>query len=1644
MKYLLFLALLIISSFACESNEIELTIFKHYTIYAGEESFDLWNGAVDTGTKLLGVTATSSDGYTDQTWTVCSTSGLHTLVLIDSYGDGWGSSYYTTYMTVSMGGLEIGRFTMPYQSGQSYKTDTKTFTPTLDVPFGGSWKYSDVSQSGTGWAASTYSDSSWSTATGASFPAFTATTRYYRTTRTISSRDSFASIMNSVKTGEGVAVYIQGVEVYRYKLPTGTLTGQTVSTSVTDSTIVNKVFSYNKFLLPTSGSYTIAIEIHQYTAGATGNDIFDFGAVLSSPTTIGECSSNLFRNGVATASVDSASASSYGPNKVFDGDSGSYYYTTGGSAVTFTFTFNNGKSVWANSYMIVSAGTTSYGHPSSWKVYGSQDGNTWDFLDTRENIIFSTTREAKQFYLRSNEKSYGYWKLEVLTSTVSGKLAVGRFDILNCNYASLLTGLQYEQNSYSYYANIDTLSIAPVSNAYITYTVSPALPTGLSLSATTGVISGMATAAGTGTYTISAVKYGTSETSTFAITFTFNSCGAPSSTQVRFRKVSTNYATEESWVVKNSAGTTVYTSPTLTSNSEQSFIVCLPAAVYDITVADSYGDGWSSGAMLYIEYFDYEGSYYTAGALYEYKSVDNTYTFDMSYVVPPASTSWTYIQGSVPSQWYSQLSSGTGFSSFPIASPPTATSTIWLFRHTFSVSSLSACTSAEVRVKARAGYKIYVNDYLVYSKNLPSSDITTTTTATGGDATSTFRYITIAATNLVEGSNILAIGIVNLAGNNPTTLLFDASIQLIRPNKLGRNWGLTLSDSPSGSYSVSNLIDMDYSTYWKVAPASLASASVTFAYATGRAEFVNKYCVVSSSLVYAKDPSDWAVYGSNDVGVSWTLLGNVTNAYFSDRKTERCFYLPENADSWNQYKFLFTEPAVPSADPYEFAIAEMTLSAINLNTIQVPALSFSSTTFTGYVGVPFPEVTPSSSLWGNFGIRPALSLPLEIDTSTGSIRGTPNTVIPSSTYVITAYDPLGMQGTAMITLSVSLCQAPKILFSVLIHSGTAGNEQGFTLYNKNGVQLMTKTGFTNGQDSYFPFCEDADVYSLKVTDSGGDGWDTGYFRILLEDNSLILGGSLGNGESEKTFPISVGYVIPPVNTEWKYLNSGSAASSGWNTVSFSDTTWKQAMPSAFESAVGNTQYFRKTFTISSLDSYASAVFNIKTKYGIVVYINGEEQYRYNMPTGTVSYNTYASSEKSESSYVGSSMSISFGNIINGNNVLAIEVHRTASSTSTVIDFDANLLVTAENSYRVIDGVGSSDDTSDDSLVTNAFDNILGSVYVSSLPRCSGATPTWTYNNDRKEYISSYTVVTGPKCNTRHPSDWEFQGSNDGVNWSTLNRVETKKFTSYSESYTVDFFNNKVYNSYRMKVTGCTNSAISSSTSYEGTTCDVTSAGQGFQIAELGLYTKRITAACQPDEANGWGGALNGDYAYKNCPSYYQGRIQALCTNSVKGSEEKYCTVMAPQRIRYSTKMMNVYKGVAFSYVPQVSAAEYTCSADATLPNGISLDSATGTISGTASEIFASTTFVITCTNTAGSTNTEVYISSTEKPGLPIYAWIIIGILAVIILGVVILCILNRTKSRKNKGHSNLDKKISTKGKSASKKGDNNAAKTVKV
>jgi hypothetical protein len=101
-----------------------------------------------------------------------------------------------------------------------------------------------------------------------------------------------------------------------------------------------------------------------------------------------------------------------------------------------------------------------------------------------------------------------------------------------------------------------------------------------------------------------------------------------------------------------------------------------------------------------------------------------------------------------------------------------------------------------------------------------------------------------------------------------------------------------------------------------------------------------------------------------------------------------------------------------------------------------------------------------------------------------------------------------------------------------------------------------------------------------------------------------------------------------------------------------------------------TTYFRKSFTIADVTNMQNATGTVLFDDGVVIYLNGTEVYRNNLPGGAISMSTLAlGAIADENAY--STFTVDKSLLKTGTNVIAVEIHQ-SGVTSSDIGFDLSL------------------------------------------------------------------------------------------------------------------------------------------------------------------------------------------------------------------------------------------------------------------------------------------------------------------------------------------------------------------------------------
>ncbi len=164
-------------------------------------------------------------------------------------------------------------------------------------------------------------------------------------------------------------------------------------------------------------------------------------------------------------------------------------------------------------------------------------------------------------------------------------------------------------------------------------------------------------------------------------------------------------------------------------------------------------------------------------------------------------------------------------------------------------------------------------------------------------------------------------------------------------------------------------------------------------------------------------------------------------------------------------------------------------------------------------------------------------------------------------------------------------------------------------------------------------------------------------------------------------PIANTDILVAANSAWKYLDNNSNQGTAWYAPNFNDGSWasglaelgygdgNEATVVSFGPDSSNkytTTYFRQKFNVSDPLKYNGIIARIVRDDGAAVYINGQETFRSNMPSGDINYQTNASSTvggSDESAY--QTYNIDSSCLVSGENTVAVEVHQDRPDSSDI-------------------------------------------------------------------------------------------------------------------------------------------------------------------------------------------------------------------------------------------------------------------------------------------------------------------------------------------------------------------------------------------
>ena len=229
-----------------------------------------------------------------------------------------------------------------------------------------------------------------------------------------------------------------------------------------------------------------------------------------------------------------------------------------------------------------------------------------------------------------------------------------------------------------------------------------------------------------------------------------------------------------------------------------------------------------------------------------------------------------------------------------------------------------------------------------------------------------------------------------------------------------------------------------------------------------------------------------------------------------------------------------------------------------------------------------------------------------------------------------------------------------------------------------------------------------ELYYSNLSKYASDSWTLYVEQSDLVDGTYTYQASASNvgEETASTEQRSVTMVVQgpvtlvPAGAVWKYNDTGTDLhSAGWPIVDDSGWASGQAQlgyggngevtlvnyidtdPDTGGIQKNSTTYFRHSFNVADSSQVGSLKLRLVRDDGAVVYLNGNEIVRDNMPGGTIYYDTWASAVvggSDESKWF--EFDVDPAGLVDGTNLLAVEIHQ-ISGTSTDISFNLGLAET---------------------------------------------------------------------------------------------------------------------------------------------------------------------------------------------------------------------------------------------------------------------------------------------------------------------------------------------------------------------------------
>lgn len=389
-------------------------------------------------------------------------------------------------------------------------------------------------------------------------------------------------------------------------------------------------------------------------------------------------------------------------------------------------------------------------------------------------------------------------------------------------------------------------------------------------------------------------------------------------------------------------------------------------------------------------------------------------------------------------------------------------------------------------------------------------------------------------------------------------------------------------------------------------------------------------------------PADWEGVSFNDS--AWPA--GLTQLGYGDGDEQTVIgYGPSSSNKYRAYYFRTVVDAPEVGDTVTLLMAADDGAVVYVNGVEAVRDNMPAGTITNTTHASSERSGGAENELRSFALDPALFQPgpNTVAVEVHQVNGTSGDVSFDADIVATVASPPNGPPTAAFTSTVNGLQVD---FDA---SSSSDPEGPVAAYSWNFGDGTTATG---PAASHTYATEGTYTVTLRVTDQDG-----------ISDTVV---------QNVEPVGPTVDTVVVADNASWSWRYVSTAPPSNWKTSSYDASTW--AVGGAVLGFGGSvttnidtfattserpiTAYFRRTFEVTNLASVQGLQLRTVANDGVVVYVNGVEVGRSNMPTGTIGHATYALSSPSTSTANNSPYIIDVPTslLVEGTNLVTAETH----------------------------------------------------------------------------------------------------------------------------------------------------------------------------------------------------------------------------------------------------------------------------------------------------------------------------------------------------------------------------------------------------